>query len=181
MNGTQLLGLSHVEVVSFLKELPTDVCMVCARAKFPSEEANQSQLPFDSGAILSTQDSSNVSRTTGQSNYILPNAATTYGALSSSNPSIDRLVKAKSDGSLDVTSAPLQIDLNKMKSRSLEPLTGLAMWSSEPQIIELMKTDRGLGFSVLDYQVGAFLVLFLHLYQIEHATQCCDSFPFIVV
>lgn len=40
-----------------------------------------------------------------------------------------------------------------MKSRSLEPLTGLAMWSSEPQIIELVKGERGLGFSILDYQV----------------------------
>lgn len=39
-----------------------------------------------------------------------------------------------------------------MKSRSLEPLTGLAMWSSEPQIIELIKGERGLGFSILDYQ-----------------------------
>lgn len=38
--------------------------------------------------------------------------------------------------------------------RSLEPLTGLAMWSSEPQIIELIKGERGLGFSILDYQVG---------------------------
>jgi hypothetical protein len=27
----------------------------------------------------------------------------------------------------------------------LEPLTGLAMWSSEPQIIELVKGERGLG------------------------------------
>lgn len=26
------------------------------------------------------------------------------------------------------------------------------MWSSEPQIIELLKGDRGLGFSILDYQ-----------------------------
>lgn len=37
---------------------------------------------------------------------------------------------------------------------SLEPLTGLAMWSSEPQIIELIKGERGLGFSILDYQVS---------------------------
>lgn len=36
--------------------------------------------------------------------------------------------------------------------RSLEPLTGLAMWSSESQIIELVKGERGLGFSILDYQ-----------------------------
>lgn len=26
------------------------------------------------------------------------------------------------------------------------------MWSSEPQIIELIKGERGLGFSILDYQ-----------------------------
>lgn len=26
------------------------------------------------------------------------------------------------------------------------------MWSSEPQIIELVKGERGLGFSILDYQ-----------------------------
>jgi multiple PDZ domain protein len=29
---------------------------------------------------------------------------------------------------------------------------GLAMWSSQPQIIELLKGERGLGFSILDYQ-----------------------------
>lgn len=28
------------------------------------------------------------------------------------------------------------------------------MWSSEPQIIELIKGERGLGFSILDYQVN---------------------------
>lgn len=50
----------------------------------------------------------------------------------------------------------LQHDFNKLCffCRSLEPLTGLAMWSSEPQIIELIKGERGLGFSILDYQVN---------------------------
>jgi len=65
-------------------------------------------------------------------------------------------VKAKSDGSLASTTTTATVtdaSLNKMKSRSLEPLTGLAMWSSEPQIIELVKGERGLGFSILDYQV----------------------------
>lgn len=70
---------------------------------------------------------------------------------------MDRLVKAKSDGSLASTTTTATVNdasLNKMKSRSLEPLTGLAMWSSEPQIIELVKGERGLGFSILDYQVS---------------------------
>lgn len=67
---------------------------------------------------------------------------------------MDRLVKAKSDGSLASTAtATTEPSLSKLKSRSLEPLTGLAMWSSEPHIIELTKGERGLGFSILDYQV----------------------------
>ncbi|KAA0192757.1 hypothetical protein HAZT_HAZT004050 [Hyalella azteca] len=43
--------------------------------------------------------------------------------------------------------------MGRAKSRSLEPLTGLAMWASEPNVILLQKGDRGLGFSILDYQV----------------------------
>ena len=67
---------------------------------------------------------------------------------------IDRLVKAKSELALSVTShVALENSLNKLKSRSLEPLSGLAMWSSEPVVIVLEKGDRGLGFSILDYQV----------------------------
>lgn len=78
------------------------------------------------------------------------------GSLQNLLPSTDRLVKAKSDGSLASTTTTATVtdaSLNKMKSRSLEPLTGLAMWSSEPQIIQLVKGERGLGFSILDYQV----------------------------
>ena len=42
----------------------------------------------------------------------------------------------------------------RLRSRSLQPLTGLAIWSSKPVIVQLEKTTKGLGFSVLDYQVG---------------------------
>ncbi|KAK7081787.1 hypothetical protein SK128_023235, partial [Halocaridina rubra] len=76
------------------------------------------------------------------------------GSLQNLIPGSERLVKAKSDGSLasSATAATSETSFNRMKSRSLEPLTGLAMWSSESQFIELMKGDRGLGFSILDYQ-----------------------------
>lgn len=78
------------------------------------------------------------------------------GSLQNLIPATVRLVKAKSDGSLastTTTATATDASSSKMKSRSLEPLTGLAMWSSEPQIIELVKGERGLGFSILDYQV----------------------------
>lgn len=71
-------------------------------------------------------------------------------------PATDRLVKAKSDGSLASTGTAGCSESSRLRSRSLEPLTGLAMWSSQPQLIELMKGERGLGFSILDYQVGFF-------------------------
>ena len=74
------------------------------------------------------------------------------------------MFKAKSDGSISSSVAddtardggganPEQEQApSKLKSRSLEPLTNLAMWSGEVLIIELVKSERGLGFSILDYQ-----------------------------
>ncbi|XP_045510578.1 patj homolog isoform X2 [Colias croceus] len=114
VNGHRLLGMNHLEVVSILKELSSEVCMVCARPR-PAPQLD-----------------------------LAPPAHT--------------LVKAKSDGSLAGAGAGGGEEggalgaAGKVRSRSLEPLTGLAMWASEPQIIELVKGERGLGFSILDYQ-----------------------------
>ena len=73
---------------------------------------------------------------------------------SSSQQQADRLVKAKSDGSISssMTATDTSAVMSRLKSRSLEPLTGLAMWAEEVITIELQKTERGLGFSILDYQ-----------------------------
>lgn len=95
---------------------------------------------------------------------------------------MDRLVKAKSDGSLASTTTTATVtdaSLNKMKSRSLEPLTGLAMWSSEPQIIELVKGERGLGFSILDYQVRtSFSVVRVVFRDLKICNNLFDLFSF---
>jgi C-terminal processing protease CtpA/Prc len=65
----------------------------------------------------------------------------------------ERMVKAKSDGSISSSGTTTETSqASKLKSRSLEPLSSLAMWSDEVLIIELVKGDRGLGFSILDYQ-----------------------------
>lgn len=122
--------MNHLEVVSILKELPQDVRMVCARGDVElipfTEENIRKSLGINFGGSQNLE------------NLI---------------PSSDRLVKAKSDGSLATNAVATEESFSKLKSRSLEPLTGLAMWSSEPQIIELIKGERGLGFSILDYQV----------------------------
>lgn len=132
VNGHKLLGMNHLEVVSILKELPKQVRMVCGRNSANAlnyKSLSNQDNPFSSRGMLG-------------------------GSLQNLLPSTDRLVKAKSDGSLATSMAAngAENSFSKIKSRSLEPLTGLAMWSSEPQIIELVKGERGLGFSILDYQ-----------------------------
>lgn len=130
VNGQRLLGMNHLEVVSILKELPQDVRMVCARGEV------EQLIPFTEENIRKSL-GLNFGGSQNLENLI---------------PASDRLVKAKSDGSLATSGGAAEDTFNKLKSRSLEPLTGLAMWSSEPQIIELVKGERGLGFSILDYQ-----------------------------
>ncbi|XP_044584651.1 uncharacterized protein LOC123265079 [Cotesia glomerata] len=65
----------------------------------------------------------------------------------------ERLVKAKSDESLISITSSMNPHMCKVKSRSLELLTGIATWNTQPQIVELIKGEKGLGFSILDYQV----------------------------
>lgn len=127
VNNQRLLGMNHMQVVSILKELPQDVRMVCRRGVTEVIAFTEENLR---NSLIDSNDSNNNSS----------------GLLST-----DRLVKAKSDGSLS-TAVGSSDGFIKMKSRSLEPLTGLAMWSSQPQVIELVKGERGLGFSILDYQ-----------------------------
>ena len=99
-------------MVSILKDLPLNVRLVCARSN----------------------------QTTTQTDISM-----------STTPTVDRLVKAKSDGSISSSSLattttggqdPLEggadtarsttsQSKSKLKSRSLEPLTSLAMWCEE--------------------------------------------------
>jgi multiple PDZ domain protein len=118
-------------VVGILKELPQHVRLVCARrVQQPNNEIYAQQDGPYSSSELNT-------------------------GVNEMGFATERLVKAKSEIALAsaVDNTPVQHSLNKMKSRSLEPLSNFAMWSSEPVVIELKKGDKGLGFSILDYQV----------------------------
>ncbi|CAF0974575.1 unnamed protein product [Adineta steineri] len=59
------------------------------------------------------------------------------------------VVKAKSMGTLHSAHSSLT---RSMKTRSLEVISNLALWSTSIVNIELNKGEHGLGFSVLDYQ-----------------------------
>nr|XP_015837296.1 PREDICTED: inaD-like protein isoform X2 [Tribolium castaneum] len=127
VNGIQLMGLNHLEVVSILKQLPNFVSLVCARYPVPIRiiDTSQHREAFQARKILA-------------------------GSLQTLIPNNDRLVKAKSETS--IASSFNSEQCNGSRSRSLELIAGLPMWSSEPTIVELIKGDHGLGFSILDYQ-----------------------------
>ncbi|XP_037087777.1 patj homolog, partial [Pollicipes pollicipes] len=135
VNGKRLLGLNHMEVVNILKELPVDVRMACAR--------RSGHPPLHGFDVPSAH---------GRAQFAARSLLS--GSLGQLFPS-DRLVKAKSDGSLassGATTSATDTSMSRLRSRSMEPLSGLAMWSSEPQVFTLEKGERGLGFSILDYQ-----------------------------
>ncbi|XP_060536695.1 patj homolog isoform X2 [Cylas formicarius] len=133
VNGQKLLGLSHVEVVKLLRELPTTVRLVCSRKEMDNRVINTSQdlKAFEQRNILG-----------GSLKNLLPHPE-------------QRLVKALSDTSLHtsstITVSEEPVNLQKAKSHSLE-MTNVALWSEDIEFLELQKADRGLGFSILDYQ-----------------------------
>lgn len=158
VNGCELILMNHEDVVALLKELPVSVQMVCGRS-LPSAKfcANNN--------IVNVMNNNNVSSGSdivwdqGKSKTTCAQNKERGG--DGIHSLTDRLVKAKSDGSLAIgitstSSGPaltLTDDSSRIRSRSLEPLTGLAMWSADPLLIQLTKGERGLGFSILDYQV----------------------------
>lgn len=94
MNGQRLLGMNHLEVVSILKELPQDVRMVCARIDEEEEPLTEDNIRKNLNFEISNSQNS--------------------GDLI---PSSDRLVKAKSDGSLATSGGGGDDSFSKLKSR----------------------------------------------------------------
>ncbi|XP_052744345.1 inaD-like protein [Bicyclus anynana] len=137
VNGMRVLGAHHVEVVTRLRAVKSPVLLVVVRKR--SEPHARAETCFARSSIVG-------------------------GSLQDLLAPPQRLIKAKSESSVaslcsasTVMSAGHDHDefcteeLERNRSRSLEPLSGLAMWSDQVQLIELQKEERGLGFSILDY------------------------------
>ncbi|XP_037947727.1 patj homolog [Teleopsis dalmanni] len=124
VNEYKLQGLKHIEVVKILKELPTHVKLVCARGPTAPSVINTSQNP---------------------------EAFETRSLLPGGHQSLQNLLtKAQSESSLYTSSTATLTD--QQRSKSLENVSGLALWSSDVTTIEIEKTEQGFGFSILDYQ-----------------------------
>ncbi|XP_077869202.1 multiple PDZ domain protein-like [Saccoglossus kowalevskii] len=132
VNGTQLLGLHHVDVIGILKELPMCVRIVVGRHGHP--------LFPDRGLTAESQKIEN-SPMLAQLTASEPNL---FGVQSGGGDASEGLAKAHSESTLLVQ--------DEKPARILDTSSGLAMWSDAPTEIILIKADRGLGFSILDYQ-----------------------------
>lgn len=133
VNNQILYGKNHIQVIEILKRVKHQVILVCARRRASS---------IDESAMV---------------NHQTPNSARTRSM--SFGKTAEIVVKAKSMGTLNsnnVLANPLSSSTTRitdsMKSRSLEVISNLALWSTSIVHIELNKGDNGLGFSVLDYQ-----------------------------
>ncbi|XP_026491936.2 uncharacterized protein LOC113397708 isoform X2 [Vanessa tameamea] len=141
VNGWRVLGAHHVEVVTRLRAVKSPVLLVVVRKR--SDTHNRPDHSFARSGIIG-------------------------GSLQDLLAPPQRLIKAKSESSVASLCSATTVmsaghdhdefcsdDLERNRSRSLEPLSGLAMWSDQVEYIQLQKEDRGLGFSILDYLVSA--------------------------
>ncbi|XP_059047271.1 patj homolog [Achroia grisella] len=129
-NEYRLHGLTHTEVVNILKHLPNRVRLVCARSSTESGPRPLINLAPDREGFEARK------------------------IISGSLNNLTTLVKAQSDTSINTSSTATLTNHSghSRKSRSLECVSGLAMWQSREDIVQLIKADQGLGFSILDYQ-----------------------------
>ncbi|KAJ2944684.1 hypothetical protein O0L34_g4041 [Tuta absoluta] len=129
-NEYRLHGLTHTEVVNILKQLPNRVRLVCSRSVTESGPRPVINLSSDREGFE------------------------TRKIISGSLNNLTTIIKAQSDTSINTSSTATLTNHSGLsrKSRSLECVSGLAMWQSKEDIVELVKGDQGLGFSILDYQ-----------------------------
>ncbi|KAF7666688.1 hypothetical protein LDENG_00096410 [Lucifuga dentata] len=123
VNGISLIGETHKEVVSILKELPLSVYMTCCRP------APHLQSDMDAGQPESEDLSTTlkIQKQIDLSTLLVPEDA-----------EVNISAAAQDNVTEDVTEEAIG--------------SPLAMWEMDVQNIELEKGEEGLGFSILDYQ-----------------------------
>ena len=124
VNVHKLQGLNHMEVVKILRDLPSKVKVICARGHSAPTVIDTSQDPeaFETRSIL-------------------PGGLQCLQGM---------LTKAQSESSIYTSSTATLTD--QQRSKSVEQVSGLALWSTDIVYVNVEKTERGFGFSILDYQ-----------------------------
>ncbi|XP_072443051.1 multiple PDZ domain protein isoform X5 [Chiloscyllium punctatum] len=147
VNGIPLLGQSHKDVVSILKDLPVSVTMVCCRPILkPKNETDVDHMVSAEEPIQSMEEPLEFLPSSAPLAWIEDQAESilAHGFLQSHvNPN-------EMNATSDIDDAVVG-EIERRQS-GVEAQNSLAMWESEIQNIELEKGSSGLGFSILDYQ-----------------------------
>lgn len=153
VNEHQLQGLNHSEVVKILRDLPSKVKVVCARGDSAPTIIDTSYRPeaFETRSIL-------------------PGGLQCLSGM---------LTKAQSESSIYTSSTATLTD--QQRSKSMEQVSGLALWNTDIVYVDIEKTDKGFGFSILDYQdpldTDGTVIVVRGLIPGGSAEQTCAIFP----
>ncbi|XP_027867625.1 inaD-like protein isoform X2 [Xiphophorus couchianus] len=139
VNGVQLYGKSRREAVSFLKEVPPPFTLVCCRLLIPDQEPEPEPEPEPS---------------------VPPQPAAEHRSIEEMEMKLSSMLRREEEEEEEEEEeqqgSPVE-ELTRSEDSSLEEEEEdegeLALWGPEVSEVELQKEmDRGLGFSLLDYQ-----------------------------
>ena len=148
MNGDQLLGLNHVDVVKTLKELPMHVRIVCARHPHP---------------VFPEKKASDVPQSAPTVEEVIPDANIQEEVFTASELNLQESLPFPevelAGAALAVHSGGGDDGVDRASPMSRDSIGSLAVWDDELHTVDLIKGDQGLGFSILDYQVKILIIL----------------------
>ncbi|XP_065101351.1 inaD-like protein isoform X3 [Paramisgurnus dabryanus] len=150
VNGVQLYGKSRREAVAFLREVPPPFTLVCCRRL--AEEGSEYQP--ESEEWRSTSPSSSVQEQIENNLSMLAKDTSLRDSLREQFKARQASAMQRDFDNKEDSFEPsgLRRDETEVKDEEDDDEEDLALWSPEVQLLELEKGERGLGFSVLDYQ-----------------------------
>lgn len=153
VNEHKLQGMNHTEVVKILRDLPSRVKVVCARGHSAPT------------VIDTSQDAQGF-----ETRNLLPGGLLGLTGM---------LTKAQSESSIYTSSTATLTD--QQRSKSMEQVSGLALWNTDIVFVEIEKTGKGFGFSILDYQdpldTDGTVIVVRGLIPGGSAEHTCSIFP----
>ncbi|XP_026054157.1 inaD-like protein isoform X2 [Carassius auratus] len=152
VNGVQLYGKSRREAVAFLREVPPPFTLVCCRRLQGSEYHPESEEWNSSSPSASLQEQIENNLSMFAKDTSLRNSM--REAFQASQATAEEQEVNDEEEPQD-PSSPEKVQMdeeNNDEEEEEEDEVELALWSPNVQVLELEKGERGLGFSILDYQ-----------------------------
>ncbi|XP_071368886.1 inaD-like protein, partial [Centroberyx affinis] len=152
VNGVQLYGKSRREAVSFLREVPPPFTLICCRhptSDLEPESESEPEPEPEPGPGHAVEEIE-----LKLSSLLCSQAEQRDGSSSSEQQQVARQEQRASQEELKEEEPTETEEEEEDEVEEEEEEEGeLALWSPDVQVLELQKErDRGLGFSILDYQ-----------------------------